>query len=97
MTEVKPDVIETHGFWSDTSGIYDSIYFRDNYLPVVFENNLLWIRADHKDAILTSSIVDKKQISKITDLISIRYAGQVVDKEYLDSKDFRILWSVTVR
>lgn len=97
IAQVKPDVIETHGLWSKFSRIYQSSYFRAKYLPVVFENNLLWIRIEHLGTLLMSENVDKRQISKATDLGSVRYAGLEIDQDYLQSHDFGTLWHVTAR
>lgn len=41
LSKVVPDVIETHGLWSEVSEIYQSNFFRSNYIPIIFENNLL--------------------------------------------------------
>ena len=43
----RPDLIQTHGVWSQESGIYQSTYFREHYTPVVVDNSLFYLRNDH--------------------------------------------------
>jgi hypothetical protein len=97
LERTGPDVIETHDPWSNVSGIYDSAFFQKNYLLMVFENNVLWIRRDHVGAILASSAIEKKRIGKVEEIKPLRYAGLDIDRRYRDKADYGEIWSVSVK
>lgn len=80
-----PDIIETHGFWSKVTRIYDSNIFNLYYLPIVFENNLFWLRNDLYPNLIGSPLLSKKIIDKRLELKGIRYAEYDIDQEYLNS------------
>jgi hypothetical protein len=87
----SPDIIETHGIWSDFSKIYDSEYFQVNYLPIVFNNNLLWIRRDIYHELSFSSGLDATDLSLPQDLDAVRYAHYKIDLSYLKSRHHSII------
>lgn len=35
----NPDVIETHGVWTKWSNIYSLEYFKNNFVPIIFDNS----------------------------------------------------------
>jgi hypothetical protein len=43
----RPDLIQTHGVWSQESRIYEDDYFRKNYTPVVAMSSLFFLRNDN--------------------------------------------------
>lgn len=43
----RPDVIQSHGYFSQESRIYENPYFRANYTPAVVGDSLLYLRNDH--------------------------------------------------
>jgi hypothetical protein len=43
----RPDVIQTHGVWSQESGIYQNPDFTGDYTPVVVYDSLFYLRNDH--------------------------------------------------
>lgn len=47
----SPDLIQTHGVWSQESGIYDIPQFRDGYTPVVVDDSLFYLRNDLFDKV----------------------------------------------
>lgn len=94
LRTVVPDLIETHEPWSGLSGIYESGFFRQNYLPLVFEDNLLWIHERHLDRILTSPRIRKSRIVDLDLLDRVRYGGPLTNKEYLQSRHFDAVWDV---
>jgi fumarate reductase subunit D len=98
LERTRPDVVETHDPpWSIVSGIYDSAFFRENYLPMVLENNLLWVRRDHIDPILASTTIEKKRVNKVEDVKPLRYGGLDIDRRYRDEANFDTIWSITVK
>lgn len=80
----NPDFIETHGDWSRVSKIYEIDFFKENYLPLIFRNNLFWARKDIY-RLLTKSEKVKVTFSKNLDLSGVRYANFPEDKETLSS------------
>lgn len=84
----SPDVIETHGIWSEVSGIYSSPYFQMNYQPIVFDNNLLWVRNDIYDRLKLSSELTSQNLAVPIDLSLVRYAGLQIDMSYLALRNF---------
>jgi hypothetical protein len=91
LSKTLPDVIETHAVWSRVSKIYESQTFVDNYRPIVFENNLLWVHSDILSLISASPLVSKNLISNIPDLKEVRYGWnsttEALDVEYLTSME----------
>jgi hypothetical protein len=83
LSKVAPDVIETHGVWSEVSGIYQSSFFRHNYTPVVFENNLFWVHRLQTERLLQSPLITKSPIEDGSLLATVRYSGSQIDKEYI--------------
>ena len=63
-----PDVIETHEGWSTYSKIFDSSFFKDNYVPIIFENNFVWLHKKHieKIKLLKHEFIINTKVSKNT-------------------------------
>jgi hypothetical protein len=85
LMDVSPHVIATHGLWSRVSAIYDSEYFKEFYYPVVFENNLFWIRRDLLNALNSSSRLIRSEVNPSLGLVGVRYAGLPIDKNFIES------------
>lgn len=76
----KPDLVETHGMWSEASKLYDIAYFRDNYTPVVVRGMWMYLRNDLRrelDSPCTPTIPEETR--------ALRYRGTQVDEEYVRS------------
>jgi len=56
LRERKPDLIQTHGVWSQESEIYDNPDFKLNYTPVVVYDSLFYLRNDHFDVLKTRCV-----------------------------------------
>ena len=84
----SPYIIQTHGIWSNLSGIYDSEYFKINYTPIVFDNNLLWVKNDVYDKLKSSNVITTENLKVPHDLELVRYAGSHIDMSHLASQNF---------
>ncbi|WDF40536.1 hypothetical protein PBV52_29035 [Streptomyces sp. T12] len=76
----KPDLVETHGMWSEASKLYDIAYFRDNYTPIVVRGMWMYLRHDLRlklDSRCTPGIPEKARL--------LRYRGAEVDEQYVRS------------
>lgn len=51
LRRTRPDVVQSHGYFSQESQIYETSYFRTHYTPVVVGDSLLYLRIDHYDAL----------------------------------------------
>ncbi|MFI6011626.1 hypothetical protein ACIBAG_22905 [Streptomyces sp. NPDC051243] len=78
----KPDLVETHGMWSEASKLYDVAYFRDNYTPVAVRGMWMYLRNDLRRAL-------DSRCAPITpdEARSLRYRGAEVDERYIRSLD----------
>ncbi len=47
----NPDVIETHGAWTKWSNIYSLEYFKNNFVPIIFDNSFFWLNKKYIDSI----------------------------------------------
>ena len=88
LREEAPDVLETHGQWSEYTRIFESAYFMNHYLPIVFDNNVLWFRQDRANALLSLRNVFHSELdpSQLTSLV--RY-GERRNNEGTVRGDFR--------
>jgi len=91
LAEKRPDLIQTHGVWSQESDIYDDPYFRRNYSPIVVYDSLFYLRND-EFSVLRSRCVDASLsepyfYSDWEALASKKNAPAVadIDKNYLKS------------
>lgn len=50
-----PDIINTHDVWTKVSHIFSSDYFKSQFLPVIFDNNLLWLNKKYVNNITTNT------------------------------------------
>jgi len=94
LTKVVPDVIETHGLWSEMSRIYQSSFFQNNYVPVVFNNNLFWVHRLKNERLLKSPLITKSIIENLSLLSMVRYSGSQIDKEYISNQYVGPVWNV---
>jgi hypothetical protein len=86
LARVRPDVINTHSIWSQVSGIYSSDFFSRSYQPVVFDNNLFWVRSDLVARMLDSMSLAAGAIDDRRGLRGVRYAQSDIDRNYLDQR-----------
>jgi len=93
LRDEVPDVIETHDDpWSRLSKIYESSFFRQNYTPIVVDNNLLWIHRRHVEKLLASPRVVKSAPGGVEVLQKVRYGGLPLDMNYISSGRFEVIW-----
>jgi hypothetical protein len=79
LSEVEPDVIETHSVWSEASRLYSIDYFRGNYAPIVVGDIWLYLRKDH----LTVLWEDDCSAVSPDAVRTVRYRGAEIDEEYI--------------
>jgi hypothetical protein len=99
LSKVVPDIIETHGCWSEVTGIYQSSFFQNNYLPVVFNNNLFWIHRLQAEKLLQSPFIKKSLIENLSLLSMVRYSGSQIsgsqiDREYISNQYVGPVWNI---
>lgn len=82
LADVRPDVIETHGLWSQHSGIYASRTFLEEYTPAVVDGTWLWVRHDLVGRLPAGG-------TPPADLTQLRYRGDPVDEDFLRTTDRR--------
>lgn len=51
LQERRPDLIQTHGVWSQESGIYTNPQFAEGYTPIVIRDSLFYLRNDLFDRV----------------------------------------------
>lgn len=76
----KPDLVETHGMWSEVSKLYDIAYFRDNYTPIAVRGMWMYLRDDLRlelDSRCTPMSPEQAR--------SLRYRGADIDERYVRS------------
>jgi hypothetical protein len=83
FASVEPDVIETHGIWSEVTGIYRLKDFRENYVPITVDANWLYLRKDHYNKLLKKRLLES--VACESSCHKYRYRGAIVDEEYVDS------------
>ncbi len=81
LSSVKPDIIETHGIWSQVSNIYSGAFFRQTYLPIVFRDNLFYLRNDHVERLLAGHAAREVPITAAS-LKGVRYSSKPIDADY---------------
>ncbi|WP_250516222.1 hypothetical protein [Caballeronia sp. INDeC2] len=77
----RPEVIETHSFWSSDSGIYTVAEFETEYLPVVFDGTLFWLRHDVLQRLVARGVTADSVRPET--LLDTRYLGDSRDVSYL--------------
>lgn len=91
IADKRPDLIQTHGVWSQESGIYENSYFRRNYTPVVVYDSLFYLRNDHFRSVETRCVeasVSRKYFYSDWEALSSKKNSQdvsVIDHDYIDS------------
>lgn len=82
LKSAKPELVETHGMWSEASKLYDIARFRDDYTPVVVRGMWMYLRNDLRSKL-------DSQCTPITpgETRSFRYRGTEVDERYVRSLD----------
>lgn len=94
LAEKRPDLIQTHGVWSQESDIYNDRYFRRNYSPVVVYDSLFYLRNDDfsllRSRCVDASLSEPYFYSGWEALSSKKNAPAVtaIDKDYLNSLHF---------
>jgi hypothetical protein len=91
ISKTKPDIIETHGIWSESSKIYNSEFFQKNYIPIIFENNFLWLRTDLYNQLILSPLLIKNKIDKEFNIKEVRYAKYSIDLDYIKSLELNYI------
>ncbi|MFJ8537536.1 hypothetical protein [Streptomyces sp. NPDC093591] len=76
----KPDLVETHGMWSEVSKLYDVTYFRHNYTPIVVHNMWMYLRNDLRQELASQCTPIAPEETR-----SLRYRGAEVDERYVRS------------
>ena len=90
LREKQPDLIQTHGVWSQESGIYDNAQFVQNYTPVVVFDSLFYLRNDHfarlKSMCLNASTSDSYFYAGLEPASSKKNAksANTIDKDYIN-------------
>lgn len=80
LERIHPDIIEIHGVWAGSSGIYDSPFFRTKYTPIVVGKTWLYTRIDN--------IAARRDICNLVAADAtraLRYRGEAIDEEYVKS------------
>lgn len=77
-----PDVIETHGIWSEVTGIYENIYFKDNFVAVIVDGNLLWLNKRLFGELTQNTLIELKEMLYAEMPASTRYSGASVDQQF---------------
>jgi hypothetical protein len=91
LVQKKPDLIQTHGVWSQESGIYQDPYFQRNYSPVIVDGSLFFLRDDHFRSVqrrcVAASVTDSYFYSDWEALSSKKNVRdvKVIDDDYLKS------------
>lgn len=76
----KPDLVETHGMWSEASKLYDIAYFRNNYTPVAVQGMWLYLRNDLRLKVDSRCTPVSPERARL-----LRYRGAEVDEQYVRS------------
>jgi hypothetical protein len=98
LEQIKPEVIETHGMWSQASKIFESRFFLDNYRPLVFNNNFFWIRSDLMPRVMGAPNVVVSEFRRPAAMKGVRY-GELSgpDADYWASRPDASVPTVTTR
>ncbi|MFI5553166.1 hypothetical protein [Streptomyces sp. NPDC051738] len=80
LKATKPDLVETHGMWSEASKLYDVDHFRDNYTPVVVRGMWMYLRNDLRLKLDSRCTPITPQETR-----HLRYRGADVDERYVRS------------
>lgn len=78
-----PDLLVTHRMWSEQSRIYDNVFFRDQYRPLVFRNLLFWIRADRLEMINNRYPERVTRAGADFDISTLRNDFGAIDLDYM--------------
>lgn len=92
LKETFPDIIETHATWSIVSNIYKSEFFGTNYEPIIFQNNLLWIRNDHLASLLQSPKLLSRKLDGINHFKGVRYYNHKFEVDFFTHYNKFNLW-----
>lgn len=91
LSRERPDLIQTHGVWSQESRIYENPQFRNDYTPVVVYDSIFFLRNDLFDR-LKSRCVEASTSSHyfyagLEPASSVKNAkdARVIDKDFIDS------------
>lgn len=91
LKDKMPDLIQTHGVWSQETGIYDNPDFRSGYTPVVVYNSLFYLRNDLYDRLeggcRPADTTEDYFYAGLEPASSVKGAkdARVIDKDFIDS------------
>ncbi len=77
-----PDIIETHGYWSEKTKIYNKKYFKNNYIPLVVNMNFLWLHKKHLISLSKSN--NFKKIHRLELPKRVRYLNHDIDQAFVE-------------
>jgi hypothetical protein len=80
LRRTKPDLIESHGVWSEVTNIYKLDYFRESYRPIIIQGSWYYLRNDHFE-----KIAEVCTPTRLAGTEHLRYRGIAVDEEYVAS------------
>ncbi|MGD0960563.1 MAG: hypothetical protein ABSB19_12225 [Methylomonas sp.] len=78
-----PDIIEMHKPWPTITNIYASAFFNRNYMPVVFNNNLLWLRKTHFTSLRGAPNLSITELHEAGELRNVRSAQYSSDTDFI--------------
>ena len=85
VSSVKHEIRLNGYILTGVSRFAGATIFNLYYLPIVFENNLFWLRNDLYPNLIESPLLSKRIIDKRLDLKGIRYIEYDIDQKHLNS------------
>jgi hypothetical protein len=89
----QADLIITHTFWSELSGIYALPAFDRQYVPVVVSGMHMWLRKDHLSRLLRSPMWRASTLEGPQALTQTKYGGKPTDLAYVQSRGAENIWA----
>ncbi len=89
----QADLVITHTFWSELSGIYTLPAFDREYVPVVFNGMHMWLRKDHLTRLLRSPMWRAAALEGPQALTQTKYGGKPADLAYVQSRGAETIWA----
>lgn len=94
LADSKPEVVEMHEGWSKLTKVFESDLLLSRYTPIVFENNLLWLRSDLLNRLLTSDKVGAERVSDFTSLRTVRYFNEDYERLLIAERKYEVIWKM---
>ena len=85
LARLRPDVVQAHEVWAIVSGIYELPEFSRDYVPILFENTLFYLRSDHLERLRDLGGVTETSPAAL-DFDKVRYADFSLDQVWLNSQ-----------